>query len=92
MKSTFSKLVICASALSLGLTSIAASAGTRAGDNNAVYSSAVSNPGQNREVQGESVGGGLSFASLFIGLYVGVWTTLFVSEITEDDEFQSSGI
>ncbi|UAB78244.1 hypothetical protein INR77_00350 [Erythrobacter sp. SCSIO 43205] len=93
MSRTVSKFAILSGATALALTPVAASAGTRAGDDTSVYSSSAAQPGMGREAKGESaVGGGFSFVSILIGAYIGAWTTLFVSEITEDDEFQSAGI
>ena len=96
MSRNFSKLAITAGAATLAFTPIAASAGTRAGDDASVYSDSVSQPGQGRAATGESVGGGFSFASILIGIYVGAWTTLFITEVTEDDKhkhkFQSAGV
>lgn len=91
MSRTLSKLTIAAGAAALALAPVAASAGTRASDDANVYTSSVSQPGNGREAEGENVGSGLSIVSLLVGAYLGVWTTLFVKEITEDDNFQSAG-
>jgi len=94
MPRSFSKLAISAGAAALAFTPIAASAGTRAGDDASVYSASVSQPGEGRAAEGESVGGSSSFVSILIGIYIGAWTTLFITEVTEDDKhkFQSTGI
>ncbi len=91
MSRSYSKLAISAGAAALAFAPVAASAGTRAGDDASVYASSVSEPGKGREAKGESVAGGLSLVSILIGAYIGAWTTLFVTEITEDDDFQSAG-
>ena len=73
------------------LAPVTASAGTRASDDASVYTDSISQPGKGRTAKGESAAGGLSFVSILIGAYIGAWTTLFVTEITEDDDFQSPG-
>ena len=92
MSRMVSKLVITAGAAALALSPVAASAGTRASDDSSIYSDSVSQPGKGRTANGERVGSGISFVSMLIGAYIGAWTTLFVTEITEDDDFQSAGV
>lgn len=92
MQNTLSKLVLAASTASLALTPIAVQAGTRAGDNAAVYTASVAQPGMAREADGEGIVGGFSIVPLLVGFYFGAWTTLFISEVTDDDEFQSTGV
>ena len=92
MSRLLSKLAISAGAAALAFAPVAASAGTRAGDDASVYTDSVSQPGKGREARGESASGGLSLVSILIGVYIGAWTTLFVTEIVEDDDFQSAGV
>lgn len=87
MSRIVSKLAISAGAAALVFAPVAASAGTRAGDSEAVYTSSVSQPGTGRSDRGESAVGGSAFVFILIGAYIGAFTTAFITEITEDDDF-----
>ncbi|MEP0392404.1 MAG: hypothetical protein ABJ205_10450 [Erythrobacter sp.] len=97
MTKTFSKIALAAGAATLAFTPVAATAGTRAGDNAAVYTSAKSQPGVGRDAKGESVLGGLPIAQILFGLSFAAFTAFYINEaVIEDretiDGFQSAGV
>lgn len=102
-KSALAKLALAAGAISLSFAPVAASAGTRAGDNAPVYSSsyssAQSQPGIGRSAEGEQVGASAPVYFILAAI-LGTWATVFVAKSSdvlfdddeEDDGFQSAGV
>ena len=89
-----SKVLLALSTASLTLSPIAAQAGTRASDTSTVYSAPASQPGMERNAEGERFEG-LNAFHIFLFFYVAAWTTGFLIEVTDDDDeddiFQSPG-
>lgn len=98
-KSALAKLALTAGAAALSFAPIAASAGTRAGDNATAYTSAESQPGQGRAAEGEQLGASAPVYFVLAALF-GAWATAFIAKSSdvlfededEDDGFQSAGV
>lgn len=88
MMKTASRMIAAAAAASLAIAPIAAQAGTRAGDSNAVYN-AVSAPGVGRDAQGEGVS---KAASLLLALLAaGAAVTAIIIATDNDNEDATPG-
>ena len=98
-KSALAKLALTAGAAALSFAPVAASAGTRAGDNATVYASAESQPGKGRAAEGEKLGASAP-AYFILAAILGTWATVFIAKSSdvlfddedEDDGFQSAGV
>lgn len=103
LKPALAKFALAAGAISLSFAPVAANAGTRAGDNAPVYSSANSStqsqPGIGRAAEGEQLGAGAPVYFILAAI-LGTWATVFIAKSSdvlfddeeEDDGFQSAGV
>lgn len=98
-RNALAKLTLAAGTAALALAPVAASAGTRAGDNSKVYASSVSEPGKGRSVEGEKLVGGIAPFHVILALVIGGWATTFVAKSSDvlfddddEEEFQSTGV
>ncbi|MEP0189081.1 MAG: hypothetical protein ABJP70_04630 [Erythrobacter sp.] len=87
------KLTSIVAVASLSLAPVAAHANTRAGDSSTVYSSSLSQPGQGRSINGESVSGsGDIIAMVLLGLWAsGIFIVAADIQFGGDDDNQSPG-
>ncbi|OBV11192.1 hypothetical protein [Erythrobacter dokdonensis] len=83
-----SRMMMAAAAATMVVTPIAAQANTRAGDSNAVYSTA-SAPGLGREAKGESAKSGTSIILLLLASAAIIGGIILASN--SDDDGQSPG-
>lgn len=93
MKHFAQKLTSILAVAGLSLAPIAAQANTRAGDSSATYSSALSQPGQGRSVEGENASGaGNIIAMALLGLWAsGIIIVAADINFGGDDDNQSPG-